>query len=491
MTRLEPCHPSTYQQAILIRFILNEKEVATSLPPGMVLLDFIRYHQHLTGTKIGCREGDCGACTVLVGEMHNDELVYQSMTSCLMPIGNAQGKHIVTIEGINFINEPNPVQQAMIDEGATQCGFCTPGFVMSLAGFCLSNKEATQQNAVAAIDGNICRCTGYKSIERAAGNVATIIKERRGEEPSLFVSRNKILPVYFADIKKRLQQMNEAEKARLHPDIAAMQERPHVVGGGTDLYVQKHDEMTNAAIRFVFDHPELNQITKAGNRCYIGSSVTVSDLKESAVINELFPEFHRYAKLVSSTPIRNMATIAGNFINASPIGDFTIFFLALDAQLILKDDSKAHSNGEGIRTLPLRKLFTGYKQLDKKPEEHIEQLWFELPGSNSYFNFEKVSKRTHLDIASVNSAIGITMNKGVIEAAGISAGGVGPVPMYLQKTSDFLKGKRIAEELVDEAIAIAKTEISPISDARGSKEYKTLLLGQLIKAHLVPFIKTL
>jgi xanthine dehydrogenase small subunit len=162
----------------LIRFILNEKEIATSLPPGMVLLDFIRYHQHLMGTKIGCREGDCGACTVLVGELKDNEPQYQSMTCCLMPIGNAQGKHIVTVEGINNDEGLNPVQQAMADEGATQCGFCTPGFVMSLAGFCLSDKEPTQQNAIAAVDGNICRCTGYKSIERAAGKVADIMKDR-------------------------------------------------------------------------------------------------------------------------------------------------------------------------------------------------------------------------------------------------------------------------------------------------------------------------
>jgi xanthine dehydrogenase small subunit len=135
--------------------------------------------------------------------------------------------------------------------------------------------------------------------------------------------------------------------------------------------------------------------------------------------------------------------------------------------------------------MPLRKLYKGYKQLDKKPEEHIEQIWFELPGNNSLFNFEKVSKRTNLDIASVNSAISITMNKDVIQSAGISAGGVGPIPTYLQKTSEFLKGKKITGELIQEIIEIAQTEISPISDARGSKEYKRLLLGQLIKAHFI------
>ena len=445
----------------------------------MVMLDFIRYHQHLMGTKIGCREGDCGACTILVGELISGELHYQSMTSCLMPIGNAAGKHIVSIEGINFANSLNPIQQAMADEGGTQCGFCTPGFIISLAGFCLSNIDANQQNAIAAIDGNICRCTGYKPIERAAGKVAEIIKERKkGEEATAFVTRKKILPEYFSGIKKRLLEMTVSERARLLPDLAAMQERPHIVGGGTDLYVQKHEAMTNADIRFVFNHPELNGISREGNKCIIGPSATVSDMKASSIISEAIPAFQRYAKLVSSTPIRNMATIAGNFINASPIGDFTIFFLALDAQLLLSD-------GKTKRELPLRKLYKGYKKLDKKPEEYIEQLWFELPDANTYFHFEKVSKRTHLDIASVNSAIRLQMKGDVIESAGLSAGGVGPVPMYLQKASEFLKGKKIGDSLGREVIEVMQTEISPISDARGTKEYKTLLLGQLIKAHFI------
>ena len=173
-----------------------------------------------------------------------------------------------------------------------------------------------------------------------------------------------------------------------------------------------------------------------------------------------------------------MATIAGNFINASPIGDFTIFFLALDAQLILSD-------GRRSRTIPLKKFYKGYKQLDKEPGETISNIVFELPAKNSFFHFEKVSKRTNLDIASVNSAISITMKGNRIEKAGISAGGVGPVPLFLEKTSVFLEGKKLSGDLVHAAIEMAQTEISPISDARGAKEYKQLLLGQLIKAHFM------
>jgi xanthine dehydrogenase small subunit len=392
------------------------------------------------------------------------------MTSCLLPLGNANGKHIVTIEGTNM-EGLNPLQQAMADEGATQCGFCTPGFMVSLAGYCLSPGEVSDTHAIAAMDGNICRCTGYKSIERAAARVTEMMKERNNEDPVAFAVRKKILPGYFPTIQERLSRLQPATLPAPGPGLVT-------VGGGTDLYVQKHEEMTHASIRFVVDDPALRGIRKEGNTCMVGASVTVTELENSPVIHEAFPEFRRYTKLVSSTPIRNMATIGGNLVNASPIGDFTIFLLALDARLVLSD-------GKSKRELPLRNFYKGYKTLDKQPAEYIEQINFELPGKDSRFHFEKVSKRTHLDIASVNTAIRLEMNGEKILHAGLSAGGVGPVPLFLQKTSAWLAGKIINQETIDSAIGVMKTEITPISDARGTKEYKTLLLGQLIKAHFI------
>ncbi|HEX2629268.1 MAG TPA: FAD binding domain-containing protein, partial [Chitinophagaceae bacterium] len=294
------------------------------------------------------------------------------------------------------------------------------------------------------------------------------------------------LPSYFSTIKDRLKKLATfAEATAAGNGLPTNDYRlPTFLGGGTDLYVQKHDEMTHASIDFLFSDPSLNGIKEEGNRCLIGPSVTVSDLKQSPIIQNIFPKFQQYAKLVSSTPIRNMATIAGNFVNASPIGDFTIFFLALDAQLILQ-------KGDQQRSLPLRKLYKGYKQLDKLPEEHIAQIQIELPGTNSLFHFEKISKRTHLDIASVNSAIHLLMDGNTISNAGLSAGGVGPVPLFMQKTSTFLMGKSVSEELVEQAIEIAQTEIAPISDARGTADYKRLLLSQLIKAHFITLFPTL
>ena len=288
------------------------------------------------------------------------------MTSCLMPIANAHLKHIVTIEGINFTEGLNPIQQAMADEGATQCGFCTPGFVMSLAGFCLGDKEATNSNVLASIDGNICRCTGYKSIERAAMKVADLLKDRNGEKPNVYSARKKILPPYFNDIPEMLTSLQLSAKNNGHEQILNL--KSQVVGGGTDLYVQKHDEIQDASLRFVFDPPELKGIYAEEDRCYIGGSTTVTDLKESLLFNQLFPSFQKYAKLVSSTPIRNMATVAGNIINASPIGDLTVFLLALDTHLDVKS-----SNGHK-RTIPLKNFFTGYKKLNKTQDEWIEKI---------------------------------------------------------------------------------------------------------------------
>jgi xanthine dehydrogenase small subunit len=236
--------------------------------------------------------------------------------------------------------------------------------------------------------------------------------------------------------------------------------------------------MKYANIRFLAEQPQMVGITQEGQTCRIGASATVTDLVESALLRSFFPGLEKYMRLVSSTPIRNMATVAGNLVNASPIGDLTVFFLALDASVHLSD-------GDSSRGIPLRKFYKGYKVLDKNPGERIGHISFRLPVTGTFFNFEKVSKRTHLDIASVNSAIQVFASDGIITHAHISAGGVSPVPAYLQKTADFLAGKVITEPVVLEAVSIAQSEVKPLSDARGSAVYKRLLLGQLIKAHFL------
>jgi xanthine dehydrogenase small subunit len=455
----------------LIQFILNDTDIRTDLPSGVSVLDFVRYHKNLTGTKIGCREGDCGACVVLVGELKDNELIYQSFTSCLTPLGNVHGRHVVTIEGLNS-HGLNLVQEAMQNQSATQCGFCSPGFVVSLAGFCLSKKEPTAQNAIASVDGNICRCTGYKSIERAASEIAKSMEDKDCDDPVTYVVQKGILPAYFSGIRERLRLLSFSANG------IGKEQSSQYIGGGTDLYVQKHDEMRDTSMRLLSNDSSLKTIKNVEDKCIIGGAATVTDLWQSSIINQYFPKLDRYLKLVSSTPIRNIATIGGNFINASPIGDLTIFFLALDAKIILTD-------GINRRELSLKNFYRGYKNIDKHPEEFIEALWFQLPGRDTYFHFEKVSKRSYLDIASVNSAMAVKLKGQIVKEAHLSAGGVAPVPLYLAKASDYLKEKPMSEELIHEVIEVAQTEISPISDVRGTENYKRLLLSQLIKAHFI------
>ncbi|HCY89544.1 MAG TPA: (2Fe-2S)-binding protein [Chitinophagaceae bacterium] len=453
----------------MIQFILNDRLVQTVKHPGMALLDFIRYEKNLTGTKIGCREGDCGACSILVGEWVQGKLRYQSATSCLMALGHAHRKHIVTIEGINSDNL-TPVQKAFAEEGATQCGFCTPGFVVSLTGYCVSDN-VNDGSAIDAINGNICRCTGYKSIQRAAQQVQTVMDTRNQESAVSFAVHHGMVPDYFLSIPERLAALQESHTLQTSDDA-------RILGGGTDLFVQQHDQMTEASWQFPGHQDALRLIRKEGDICVMGGAVTVSDLAASEIFRYHFPGLDRYIKLVSSTPIRHMATIAGNFTNASPIGDFSIFFLALDARLTLSKQGRQ-------RELPLRAFFRDYKLIDKDPGEIITEIRFRLPSADDRFHFEKVSKRTHLDIASVNAAISLRMSGGMILEAGVSAGGVAPVPAFLPKSSALLANQYPSPELLETMIGSVQSEIRPISDARGSVEYKRLLLSQLIRAHFM------
>lgn len=453
----------------MISFILNNKTIHTSDNSGMTLLDFVRYEHRLTGTKIGCREGDCGACTVLVGELQDDKSVsYLSITSCISPLGNAHGKHIVTVEGTNLQNKLTTAQEAMRQNFATQCGFCTPGFVVSLTGFALSDFPKTNENAIDAISGNICRCTGYKSIEKAAYQVCDSLNSADQKLSIEWLIKNEFIPDYFKDIADRLTNLKSD---------SLIQEGSRFVSGGTDLYVQQADRLIDSDVHLIANNKEFKKISVSDNTCSLGSNNTVSDLWNHSELNSIFPYLKQHLKLVSSEQIRNMASFGGNLVNASPIGDMTIFFLALNSELTI-------TNLEGNeRKILLKDFYHSYKNFDLKDTELIKSLSFELPSSSSYFNFEKVCKRTHLDIASVNSAIHITIKNGTIINAHVAIGGVAAIPKYVNNTSEFLTGKPLGLQTISEANSILQNEISPISDVRGSSDYKRLLARQLFYAH--------
>lgn len=461
----------------MLEFVLNDRLVSTTKPTGSLLLDFVRYDEQMTGTKIGCREGDCGACTVLIGEYQEGQMIYRNVTSCLTPIGNVAGKHVVTIEGLNM-SKLTPVQQAMVDEGGTQCGFCTVGFIVSLTGFCFANKKPKLEDAITAIDGNICRCTGYKSIERAAERLVDLLADKSIDGTIQWLIEQQFIPTYFAEIPAKLEALN--------PRVEKVNGKPKV-GGGTDLYVQKHDALVDVDVTHLFNQDSLKGIRFEDGTCILGAGTTVSEFMGNEQLKIIFPKLSEQMKLVSSSPIRNISTIAGNFVNASPIGDLTAFFLALDASIYLDHEG-------ATRSIFLKDFYQGYKVLDKAVDEIITGISFPVPTGEYHFNFEKVSKRTYLDIASVNSACLIKLDGDIIVDVHLSAGGIGPTPTYLERTRMALMGEVLNAETVTKAQLVMQEEISPISDVRGTEEYKRLLLQQLYFAHflhLFPHLLTL
>lgn len=453
----------------MIEFILNNKHIKTAEHNGITLLDFIRENQQLKGTKIGCREGDCGACTILIGTLQEDNTIkYQSITSCISPLGNAQGKHIVTVDGTNLQDKLTTAQQAMTDNYATQCGFCTPGFVVSLTGLALKNTFISYEDGLNAISGNICRCTGYKSIEKATKQVVDSLEKKDTVNSFQWLIDNQFIPEYFSTIPERLTAIKSKNNTAKNSNYVA---------GGTDIYVRHADKLAEENIHLLVANNELTGITFYKDNCAIGALATVTDLMYNNSMQAYLPEIQSFLKLVSSEQIRNMATLAGNFVNASPIGDMTIFFLALNSNITIK------SNDGKLRTIALKDFYTSYKVYDLLEDEIIVNIAFEVPDNSHCFNFEKVSKRTHLDIASVNSAISIKTNGNTIENVHMAVGGVAPIPKYLHETSAFLANKEITIEVLKEANLVMQEEISPISDVRGSSDYKRLLARQLFFAH--------
>ena len=453
----------------IIEFYLNDELVSSAVNPATTILDFLRVDKRLTGTKEGCREGDCGACTVLVGTLKDNAVTYKSVNSCLLPIGDVHGKHVVSVEGLNLANSLNLIQLNMADEGGTQCGFCTPGFIISMTGYFINTTSPDIDSAIASLDGNICRCTGYAGIKRALENAIVAYNSSSAKQPIEKLIDLKMIPSYFASIPQQLALI-EKEKQESTGKV--------VVGGGTDLFVQRWEALLESEVELVSEDESLHGITLEKGVIVIGGAVTHSEIAQSEIIKNVYPQINEALVLFGSLPIRNRGTVAGNIVNASPIADIVNILLALNATVTLCGASKK-------RNVLLKEFYKGYKTLDKSADEIVESVSIPVPKKKHFFSYEKVSRRTHLDIASVNTSFYVEIVADTVVSANISAGGVAPVPFYLSKTVDYLIGKSISPVVMKEAVAIAKNEVAPISDARGSVEYKKLLLGQLLKVHFL------
>jgi xanthine dehydrogenase small subunit len=485
-----------------MKFLANDMVIRTEAWALAPALDFIRRDLGLTGTKEGCREGDCGACAVLVGQREGGSFSYKAMPSCLLALGELEGRHLVTIEGLSAAGSPGqggvyakltPVMRAIAEANGSQCGFCSPGFVVSLTAFLLGGSPLTVEGAIASVEGNLCRCTGYGSIKRAAARIvdefSLLPPEPLARLDALVAAgvvpascaafaRGELMPDVGPDAATEVGGLRGAG-----PSTGGL-----ALGGGSDYFVRNPEPDPSAIASFALldRDPSLRHVEREdgaeGAVLKIGAALSWREFFSNPELLQLVPGIGRFEALLASPLVRERATIGGNIANASPVGDLTAMLIALDAALRV-------AGPRGERTLPLDKLYLGYKKLDLSAGEIISAVLLPASRPFAHFNFEKVSKRERLDIAAVNSAAAFALEGASgdmrIKRARISAGGVAPVPLYLAKASAYLEGKAVNADTALEAARIAASEASPIGDARGSADYRRRLLERLVLGHFV------
>ena len=472
----EIVHPSSGS----IRFLLNDREIAlTSVAPTATLLDFLRLERRLIGTKEGCAEGDCGACTVLVGRMVAGNLVYEGVNACIRFVGSLNATHVVTVEHLAARDGTlHPVQQAMVDYHGSQCGFCTPGFVMSLYGLWLSKDNPGRADIEKALQGNLCRCTGYEPIVRAAEAVATARPDAVFDP--ILKMRDRVR-AFLSDLPTGETIVLGPSDARLVvPGSAqalaeALAEYPGatVVAGSTDvgLWVTKQMRAINPVI-FINGLADLQSITETPDGITIGAGVTYS-LAFSTLARRL-PPLGKLLDRLGGDQVRNMGTIGGNIANGSPIGDTLPPLIALDATVTLRSVS-------GTRTLPLQDYFISYGRQDRHPGEFVESLFVPALPADEHFAVYKISKRRDEDISALCAAFRIALSEqGLVTSARIAFGGMAGTPKRATAVEDALIGKPWTEETVTAARPAFDLDYQPLSDWRATSAYRALTAKNLL-----------
>jgi xanthine dehydrogenase small subunit len=451
------------------------------VPPDRSLLDLLREDLSCKGTKEGCAQGDCGACAVVVSRRQGSDISFHAINSCIRFAHSVQGQALFTVEGLRQANGSlHPCQQAMVDQHGSQCGFCTPGFIMSL--FAMyerhlpQGRPITRDTAVHELSGNLCRCTGYRPIFDAAQTMA--------DYPPAFVDRKALNAQLNAAEKEfaslGVGRLSDAQAAqfyfqprRMHDLLTALENHPSalMVAGGTDvgLWVTKQHLKAEKIID-VSQVQECLEIRETESAVEIGAAVPLS--QAFAVLDSKLPGntdfFMRYGGLL----VRESATLGGNLANGSPIGDSMPLLIALGGQLVLE-------SSKGTRQLPVDAFYTGYRQSLLEKGEVIRSVVIPVTGQ-SFFRVLKLSKRQDDDISLVCLALGITLENSHVTKIRIGVGGVAATPARAARTEAFLIGKPWSQATVTNAAAILESEFSPISDMRGSAEYrKKSLVGLL------------
>jgi xanthine dehydrogenase small subunit len=463
-----------------LRFILNGQDVTLrDVAPDHTLLDWLRLSRSLKGTKEGCAEGDCGACTVLVGRLTpQGGLVYEGVNACIRFMGSLDGCHVVTVEHLAAAGDRlHPVQQAMVDYHGSQCGFCTPGFVMSLYALWMQTPNPSDEQIEVALQGNLCRCTGYEPILRAARAISEYggtDKDPLLAERTTMIARLKALRdgarVEIGEGKQRF-----AVPANLDDFAAVLEASPTatVVAGSTDVGLWVTKQMRDISpVVFIAGLDELKSLSVKDGVVSIGAGVTYTEA--FATLAQHIPALGPLINRIGGQQVRNMGTIGGNIANGSPIGDTPPALIALASRLTLR-------KGAERRTISLQDFFIAYGKQDRQPGEFVEAVHVPVPPAAEKFAVYKVTKRRDEDITATLGAFRLALAAdGTVSAITIAYGGMAATPKRAFAVEKALVGQPWTEATVEAAMEKYAEDYAPLTDMRATAEYRALVAKNLL-----------
>ena len=466
-----------------IRFLLDDNvHEVTDVAPTTTVLNYLREYLQRTGTKEGCAEGDCGACTVVVAEPDTQGVRFRSINSCIQFLPTLNGKALYTVESLKKISNGglHPVQQAMVDCHGSQCGFCTPGFVMSLFALYRNSAGPTRDEIDDALSGNLCRCTGYQPIIRAALRMYDYGQDLV-DEAELGRRLDKIRPGESLQLSVENSSRIEARDRYFAPaglselaDLLVRHPGATILAGGTDIGLWVTKEYRDLpVIIYIGQVGDLDYIDETADRLEIGAAVSLTDA--FAVLDKHYPDMFEIMRRFASPPIRNAGTLCGNIANGSPIGDTMPALISLRAVLVLR-------RGSQVRELPLDEFYLGYRETALQESEFVQAVQVPLRrGAGVHFRSYKIAKRYDQDISAVCGAYYLRLESGVVADARICYGGMAAVPQRARQCEAALSGRNWNEATVEAAIKAMDEDYQPLTDMRATSGYRRRVAGNLLK----------